>query len=185
MRPLVKFTIPATICVAAASTLLWRHSVSSPPVTPGPASRSLVTDTSSFFQLVVIASQDCAAGRSDEFRQLVRAILDSTHIAANARGVRLFTLLAITDADHHSAWRFARSLGEWDELNLGRGWSNSVVERFVWGEVPGVAAIPQVLVLTRTIRSRVPVLVLGRPELLSRKVGVHEITSWLATGAPF
>lgn len=93
-------------------------------------------------------------------------------------------VLAVTDFDLAEAWRFAGQLGSWDELSLGRGWENSLVERFVWVDMPSRPALPQVLLLERETEAG-EVVTFTKPVLLARKIGLEEIRTWVELGTPF
>lgn len=77
--------------------------------------------------------------------------------------------------------------GAFDEVMAGRNWMNAGVRRYVWEEIPGEAATPQVLVLERVVgdvtTSEIQYGVQGE-RLVVRKVGADEILQWARQGAP-
>lgn len=76
--------------------------------------------------------------------------------------------------------------GGFDEITAGRNWLNLGVLRYVWNEVPGKAATPQVLVVDRRVETSEEKgsYELHKPKLLMRKVGTREIRRWLKQDAP-
>ena len=44
-----------------------------------------------------------------------------------------------------------KRFGPFDEILVGRGWQNLAALRYVWGDLPGPAAVPQILVLDRKV----------------------------------
>ncbi len=78
--------------------------------------------------------------------------------------------------------------GGFDEVMTGNGWSNAGILRYVYGELPGIDATPQILVTRRQFRSITNGDItyyqgLNNEILLIRKVGVDEIISWAKNNA--
>ncbi|HWK90419.1 MAG TPA: hypothetical protein VNP72_10540 [Longimicrobium sp.] len=106
-----------------------------------------------------------------------------------ARSGRSFTTLGIArDWSVDAGLAHLGKFGLFDEVVAGRNWLNVGLLRYVWEDVPGQAATPQVLVLDRRLVDR------GAPEaadgvvqderLVTRLVGWEEIERWAARGAP-
>jgi hypothetical protein len=79
--------------------------------------------------------------------------------------------------------------GPFDEVVVGRNWSNSAGVKFMSQEYPGPVATPQVLVIERTVQSPDDAHPLARraylsERLLLRKVCVEEIATWANAGSP-
>jgi hypothetical protein len=106
-----------------------------------------------------------------------------------ARSGRSFTALGIA-----RDWRVDAGLahlarfGRFDEVVAGRNWLNLGLLRYVWEDVPGEAATPQVLVLDRRLVDRNSAEaaegVVQDERLVARLLGWDEIERWVERGAP-
>lgn len=74
--------------------------------------------------------------------------------------------------------------GFFDELSTGRGWVGMGMMKYVFGDIPGPASTPQVIVLGRTLR-RQPggQTAFDGEDVVVRKVGLEEIRLWVERGA--
>lgn len=69
----------------------------------------------------------------------------------------------------------------------GRSWLNEGMLKYVWDELPGKAATPQILIVDRSVKVRSaenPVYGLHSERLVVRKVGMKEIRQWYELGTP-
>jgi hypothetical protein len=77
-------------------------------------------------------------------------------------------------------------IGSFDEVSAGQGVLNLAAAHFISRDHRGMAATPQLIVVERTVRAEAggvdPTSV--REQVLVRKVGVAEISNWLAANAP-
>jgi hypothetical protein len=73
---------------------------------------------------------------------------------------------------------FLRQFGEFDEVLAGRNWLNTGAARYMWTDIPGPAAVPQLLVLLRSAEVSAQGIEFGEERLLLRKLGVEEILEW-------
>ena len=67
----------------------------------------------------------------------------------------------------------------------GLGWANVGVLKYVYGDLSGRAATPQVLVVARSLQSEQGDYRFRDERVLSRAVGAEEIRKWVEAGAPF
>ncbi|MCY3599679.1 MAG: hypothetical protein OXN85_06885, partial [Gemmatimonadetes bacterium] len=73
--------------------------------------------------------------------------------------------------------------GPFDEVTAGRGWLNMGVLEYIYGDLPGVAATPQVIVVERTVK-RDGEWRIEDQRVLARRAGLDEIEEWAKEGAP-
>ena len=93
--------------------------------------------------------------------------------------------MVITEGLHHLS-----KIGRFDEVTTGKGWLNAGILKYIYGEIPGRAATPQLLVILRQYRM-IARKTNGSPsfrginseELIARKIGVEEITTWANNNA--
>src|SRR5690242_2199636 len=109
-------------------------------------------------------------GGDEEYRMPMFAWLDCREQAAN-------------DWKVPKAISFVEPLGAFDQLILGGNWTNLAIERYVWRDPEGMPAMPQILIVERTVTtgSRVS---FSEPKVLRRVMGGKEIPAWVELGAP-
>lgn len=73
---------------------------------------------------------------------------------------------------------YLRRFGDFDEVMSGRGWVNSGVQQYMFGNMPGPAMTPQVVVVRRTLNYRAGLVVVQHDSVLVRRVGTQEIMQW-------
>ena len=77
-----------------------------------------------------------------------------------------------------------RKFGAFDEVMAGRGWANIGLLKYVYGDMPGRAATPQLLVVARTLHSEGGGYGFLDERVISRMVGLESIKKWFEAGAP-
>lgn len=73
-----------------------------------------------------------------------------------------------------------------DEISTGRGWMNGGLIKYVWDDIAGNAATPQVLIVRREIdplREKSDYVSIGSEKLVIRKIGYRSIKRWYKNGA--
>lgn len=145
------------------------------------------TEAASGTELVVVymGSANCVWSNRDSVALAVREIKSTLADRAGERGHAFASLGVALDWSVEDGLGHLEKFGHFDEVAAGRNWLNHAAIDYLWKDVPGRAATPQVLVLKRSIRGpddRAPGrrYVVGDPELVVRKVGYDEITSWVA-----
>ena len=141
----------------------------------------LAADTSEYL-FVFIGSSRCAVSRGSELRQAVLQARDALTRRAARDGVRLVTLGVAVDANADVGLSFLRLFGAWDEVSAGRAWLNHAVVRYVLRDIPGEVAVPQIVLLRRHVQFVSEQLRVGDDQLVTRKVGLGEIETWLKGG---
>ena len=74
--------------------------------------------------------------------------------------------------------RFLEEFGPFDEVSSGGGWANSMALALIRGDFPGQVAIPQLLVVERSIVLEDPHSSAVEDRLLGRKIGSEQIVSF-------
>lgn len=138
--------------------------------------------------LVYIGSSTCGPSNHDD---LPPAFLQIKNLLEEKAGEYEYSFktigiareIQITDGLTHLA-----GYGSFDEIIVGNNWSNLGIDRYVYNNIAGEAATPQVLVTRRNFRA--PALAnstvyrgIDSEILLIRKVGFQEIIDWAAMGA--
>jgi hypothetical protein len=97
---------------------------------------------------------------------------------AQATGRSFSAVAVVLDWSDRNAMRFINRFGRFDELILGGNWLNSGTVQWIWRGVPGVARVPQVVVVERPVRPLANTIVVGSERELVRRVNNEEILAW-------
>ena len=132
------------------------------------------------------ASSTCSACNDPKMLEAFPRVAVALAQQASAKGARLsLTGVGIDPNPKQSLRYFDKIDVDFNELIVGRNWSNSAALRYLWGEFPGEPATPQLLVMARRLSdpSNSVVSVLSERVLL-RIIGVDKILRWLASDTP-
>lgn len=133
--------------------------------------------------VVYIGSTSCGPCLRPEVKNAVRSMKSLLAAQARQRGAALTVIGAAQDWDLKQGASFLEPLGAFDQVVIGGNWTNLAVEQFVLRDSVSEMAMPQVVVIERTVQvgSR---LVVTAPRVLRRITGGTEIPAWVTAGAP-
>jgi len=139
--------------------------------------------------MVYVGSATCAWCNHPAIPGLLRTIRGHLLAKADTMGWQLVTVGVAANWDVNEGIRHLRRLGPFDEVSAGMSWLNSIAIRYFWRDIPGQAATPELLVLARPVDKPDTAQVAGTFEvgdeiLLVRKIGLPELQTWAAAGAP-
>lgn len=153
----------------------------------GPYRPAGVTREGTELTLVYIGSSGCAPSNRKDLPGALEQLKQRLHDRAEDAGRGFSAVGVARDWEVKSGLAHLDKFGAFDEVMAGRNWMNAGVRRYVWEEIPGEAATPQVLVLERVVgdvdASGIQYGVRGE-RLVVRKVGADEILQWTRQGAP-
>lgn len=127
---------------------------------------------------VLVTAGFCIASQREELTQAWPTILGSLAAKADEDGSRLRTLGVSIDVDPLEGIEALSRYGTFDEISSGSNWANLGVRTYVWESLPGQAAIPQVLVVSRTLRQGPEGHQVLDEEVVDRMVGIAAIVRW-------
>lgn len=166
------------VCTFVAARILRPHSTDTSLVTYQEFGGKELT-------LVLIASSSCGACNDqklfDAFPRIVqllanRAADDSARLAVMGVGI---------DHQPEAAWDYFSKVGAFNEITLGRNWTNSAAFKYLWQEFPGPPEVPQIVVMARTLSDSDDLSLHVKSErLLLRMTGLSAILRWVDAGAP-
>ncbi len=134
--------------------------------------------------LIYIGSSTCYWSNVDLLPSLLREIKTQLRERAQSTGYYFASIGIARDRNVESGLRHLRKMGPFDEVMTGRGWLNIGVLKYVFEDLPGPAATPQVLVVKRQLYRELEATEIRSEEILVRKVGVAEIEAWVQQGMP-
>jgi hypothetical protein len=135
--------------------------------------------------MIFIGSSGCAAAQDKGLPDAVAEIRASLAASAAASGHSFSTIGIARDRDVDAGITYLRRFSPLDEVVSGLGWLNTGLLKYVWEDVPGMAATPQILVVERNVaRDTAGTYRVSGERTVTRKVGIPEIQSWRRLGAP-
>lgn len=131
---------------------------------------------------VYIGSTDCAPCQWPQVKEAVRKMKSLVAAQATSRGMNFRAIGVAQDWDLKAGAAFLEPLGAFDQVAIGDNWTNLGVEQFILRDSLADLAMPQIVLLERTVKLGKRVTVTeGR--VLKRIVGGEAIPAWVAAGA--
>lgn len=154
---------------AVVLLLIWRGFVL--PVVPLAALPS--TSGSHWIQITVLPDH-----KDPGYRDLLREATSALREHAASRDVHFATVGVHMGAPSKKTLEMLRYYGPFDEISAGRNWGNTAVVKYVWRDVPGVSAVPQLIVVTEHMEITPTYITVGLPKLLIRVAGLPALRDW-------
>lgn len=130
--------------------------------------------------LVYIGSSTCGPSNDDSLPALVATLRVRVRAWAQ-RDRRRFVVVGIAkDRDVRSGLHHLARFGDFDEVTTGRNWANMGVLKYVYRDLPGPGATPQVLVVDRHLTNEIGGVEVRNEVVRIRRVGLREVSEWAA-----
>lgn len=190
MKGLSRGTVVWGLCAAAVGFTLSRTGMV--PIPNGRTSSATPSRTEIPFDpsvggqqlaLVYIGHSRCRASNHPELPALIRRIRATMHTRALGLGFSSTAIGVAVDFDVAAGVEHLERFESFDEILVGNGTLNTGALRWLFQDLPGEAATPQLLVLQRPVLPD-PDVGLGEDRLLLRLIGIDEIFRWQDNGAP-
>ncbi|MFL5383490.1 MAG: hypothetical protein ACJ8GN_13305 [Longimicrobiaceae bacterium] len=138
--------------------------------------------------MIFIGASTCRASNHEGLPAAVEQLARTLRGKAKRAGRSFTTVGVARDWDVDAGLAHLRKFGRFDEVISGRNWLNSGLLHYVWEDIPGEAATPQVVVVDRRLVDRHSSAAEGGmvqdERLVARLVGWKEIRQWAERGAP-
>jgi hypothetical protein len=139
--------------------------------------------------LLYFGKGTCAWSNREATFIAVRRVRDALARQAAAKGWAFAAVGVAYDRSREVSLAHLANFEFFDEVSAGGGWTNQLVSRYFWGDSPGIAASPEVVVLLRTIGAPetpgvLSLYSIAREQILTRKIGLRELERWGDIGAP-
>jgi len=174
-RRMLRFSPALALCAVLASRSLGAQATEYVPSHQLPQGRELVA--------IYIGATDCGPCQSPEVKKAVVTMKALAAAQAKQRGMVFSAIGVATDWDLNSGTAFLAPLGYFDQLVIGANWTNLAVERFVLSDSLAEMAMPQILLIERTVNVGKRITV-SEPRLVRQVTGGEAIPAWVAAGAP-
>lgn len=125
-----------------------------------------------------IGAESCGWSNVDGLRDAVVRMADALRDEVDSQGKRFVTIGIARDISIEDGLRHLRRVGPFDEVISGRGWLNTGLIKYIYGDIPGPAATPQVVLIERTVHRLAGQTRVGSEQVIGRFVGAKEILEW-------
>jgi hypothetical protein len=133
--------------------------------------------------MVYIGKWNCGFSRDAQLGAAIRDVKPLLAARADSAGYSFAVRGVALDWKVEQGLAYLQTLGAFDEVSAGRNWFNGAAVELIWHGGVAEPAVPQVLLLERTIRPAEGSFVVGPDRVLARYVGVDEILAWTSAGA--
>jgi hypothetical protein len=132
--------------------------------------------------LVYIGAAACGPSNAPQLPGIVAKIREAVGQQAHRSGVGFRTIGIAKDPDARTGLGHLNKYGRFDEIAAGGGWLNTGALRYIFTDLPGVGATPQIAVVLRTVQRDGGAVGVRDERILLRKVGLSELTEWSSRG---
>ncbi|HEX8454104.1 MAG TPA: hypothetical protein VF647_18600 [Longimicrobium sp.] len=132
---------------------------------------------------VFVGSSACRFSSVPELPGLVEDLKMKVAAEAKRRETGFATIGVAIDSDFRKGVNYLKRFGYFDEVTAGNGHYNSAFVKYVYEDMPGDAATPQILVIQRSVTEKDGDVNVTSERLLRRLRGVAAIAQWARGGA--
>lgn len=140
------------------------------------------TDSGPELVFVFIGASRCRWSNLPEAKHLVRKAKLAVRDAAHKQGQGFAAIGIARDVVVSEGTAHLSEFGNFDEVTAGRGWMNAGIMRYVYHDLPGPAATPQVVVVKRNVRVENGQRAFVDERVVTRLAGLVEIRKWVESG---
>lgn len=133
--------------------------------------------------LVFIGASFCGAHKRPGFAETVEWAKVELARRTVAQGKQFSAVGISLDWKPAEALAFLERFGSFDQVSLGRNWTNDSALRYIWKDLPGEPVVPQILVIERYVETT-PSIDIRDERVVKRIAGADQIATWVEQGAP-
>jgi hypothetical protein len=131
---------------------------------------------------IYFGANSCGPCHTPAVKEAVVRMKELVGTRARTAGAAFSVIGVANDWDQSVAATFLAAVGPFDQVVIGGNWTNLAIERFVWRDPNGIPAMPQILIIDRTVTPGTSIT-FSEPRVLRRIVGGDSIPAWVARGA--
>ena len=132
--------------------------------------------------VIYIGSSTCAASNAEDLPRVWAAVVEQVAASAKRDSRRLVRVGVAKDADVQRGLGHLDKYGSFDEVSTGRGWANLALLKYVYGDLSGPGATPQILVVDRIVHRDTETVFVSDESIRLRRLGLLELRSWAGSG---
>ena len=175
-RTLLAFTVLLPVLACAAWVGHWLR----PSREVGPATGTERLHSGPELVAVFFGATFCGASRDPRLPPAVREAQRLLRATAKRDGEQFATVGVALDWRPGAGLQFLRRMGSFDEIITGHNWLSTAAIELMWRDHPGSTALPQMVVLRRSVTIGPAAVQVGADEVVERMVGVDGISAWVA-----
>lgn len=137
------------------------------------------TNTANERLLIYIGSSSCGPSNDKDMPAMVATVRDRVRESAVRDGRRFVTVGIAKDGDVSAGLAHLAKFGTFDEVMSGRSWANIGVMKYVFSDLRGPAATPQILVVDRSLNNQGVFIEVQQEAVRLRRVGLQELRDWI------
>ncbi len=103
---------------------------------------------------------------------------------AEAAGYTFSVTGAALDWSVKEGIEFLEEVGPFDEVIVGKTWSNLAAVDYMWADTASFTALPQVVLIEREVINTANRMVFSPNVIMARYVGAKTVADWVDAGAP-
>ena len=139
--------------------------------------------------MVYIGASSCGAANDASLPEAIEEMKVTLSAKAEESGYSFAVVGVALDWEVWEGLRYLRKFGAFDEVAAGYRWANAAALKYIYEDIVGVAATPQVVVVERNLQlpnsdSGVTSYAVSDERMMVRKVGLIEISRWVRNGMP-
>lgn len=147
----------------------------------GPDHYEVNRDLKEELNLVYIGASWCLPCREDSLKQDLEKLKLLLYEEAKNNEMNYSVIGIANDQSIEKGLGLLNSTGYFDEVIIGKKWTNTGSINFIWNQEVVRPAVPQIIVFRRSMEFKEGIEI-GKKEVLIRKVGVNSIHQWLEDG---
>lgn len=140
------------------------------------------TDSGSELVFVFVGSSGCSWSNRPELPEMVRTAKLAVRDRSRAEDKGFAAIGIAKDVVPSKGIAHLAAFGDFDEVMAGRGWLNAGVLRYVYDDLPGPAATPQIIVVARDVLVDRGQRAILDERVVARMTGLAEIREWVGDG---
>lgn len=133
---------------------------------------------------IYLGANSCGPCHNPAVKEAVHAMKVLVATQARNTGASFAAIGVANDWDPREAASFLADSGPFDQLVLGGNFTNLAFEQFVWRDPNGKAAMPQIVIVQRTVKPGSTAISISESRILRRILGIEEIAAWVKQGTP-
>lgn len=136
------------------------------------------------YLLIFIGATFCHAADIAGFADTVEVMKQAVRAATASRHANLSVIGAALDWSPSEGSKWLGRFGTFDQEVLGGNWLNPVAVTYIFRDLPGEPALPQIVLVRRHVDISKQGIEVSPEVVVARKLGADEITAWVRAGTP-
>lgn len=134
---------------------------------------------------VYIGSSTCRFSNIEGLEKVVGTIREHVRQSAQRDSRRFVTVGIAKDSHVRAGLDHLEKFGSFDEVMTGRGWANIGVLKYMFDQLPGPGATPQIIIVDREVVADGGLWAMRNERVVARRLGTNELQEWARNPSAF